>query len=423
MLLFSHMRQSQLFTKTQKNAPKDEVSLNAQLLIRAGFVDKLMAGVYTYLPLGWRVMEKIKDIIRKEINNIGGQEILMPSLQPRDLWKETDMLPEDKEGWGRMREVMYQLKDKSGRDIGFGCTHEEVATDIGRKFITSYKDLPVAFYQFQNKFRQELRAKSGVIRGREFLMKDLYSFHRNEEDADKYYFQVAESYKKIFELVGLKAMMVEASGGSFTKNYSHEFQVVSEAGEDRIVYCEKCDFAQSAEIFNVEITKKCPKCANDIKINKSIEVGNIFRFYDKYAKEMKMQYTDEKGDRQSVYLCSYGIGIGRLMGTIVEVFHDEKGIIWPESVAPFAVHLINLGQKEEAEKIYQELSDKNIEVLFDDREVSAGEKFADADLIGIPLRVVVSQKSLEKGGVEVKERKEEKAEIFKIKELLKKLEK
>jgi len=415
MLLFPYMRQSQLFVKTQKNAPKDEVSLNAQLLIRAGFVDKLMAGVYTFLPLGLRVIKKIENIIREEMNAIGGQEILMPTLQPKENWQKTGR-------WDAMDDL-YKVKDSSGREMALGPTHEEVVVPLMEKFLNSYKDLPFAVYQFQNKFRMELRAKSGILRGREFLMKDLYSFHLDEKDLDEYYEKARQAYFKIFERAGIreKTFYTLASGGSFSK-YSHEFQTVAPAGEDTIYVCQKCQLAINKELKSE--MDKCPECGgSDFKEEKSIEVGNIFKLKNKYMAPFDLRVTDEKGEKKEIIMGSYGIGLGRLMGTIVEVFHDEKGIIWPESVAPFAVHLINLGQKEEAEKIYQELSDKNIEVLFDDREVSAGEKFADADLIGIPFRVVVSKKSLEKGGVEVKERKEEKIEIMEIKEFLKKLEK
>lgn len=404
------MLQSELFTKILREAPKDEVSVNAKLLIRAGFIHKEMAGVYSYLPLGWRVMKKIENIIREEINNIGGKELLMPSLQPKEIYSQTDIGPEDKEGWGRMREVMYQVKDKTGRDIGFGSTHEEIAVDIAKKFINSYKDLPIYIYQFQNKFRQEKRAKSGIIRTREFIMKDLYSFHKTSEDLDKYYFgQATKAYKKIFSRTGCDSLMVEASGGSFTKHFSHEFQAVCDAGEDRIAHCAKCDFAQNIEIYEEKGAKKCPKCGGEIIISKSVETGNFFRFYDNYAKSMGMYYQDEKGNKQPVHLGSYGIGLGRLMGTIVEIFHDEKGIIWPKEIAPFSIHLIpienNSKVKKAAEKLYQDLQKQGSEVLYDDRDdKSPGEKFAEADLIGIPTRLVVSEKTLKDNCVEIKKR-------------------
>jgi prolyl-tRNA synthetase len=409
------MRQSQLFTKTQKEAPKDEVSMNAKLLIRAGFIDKLMAGVYTILPLGLLVMKKIENIIREEMNAIQGQEIFMPTLQPKENWETTGR-------WSTMDDL-YKVKDSTGKEMALGPTHEEVVVPLMEKYLNSYRDLPFYVYQFQNKFRMELRAKSGILRGREFIMKDLYSFHLDEKDLDDYYEKAKTAYFKIFQRVGLgeQTYLTFSSVGSFSK-YSHEFQTVTPAGEDVIYVCHKCKLAINKEIKNE--TEKCPDCGSgDFKEEKAIEVGNIFKLKNKYSAPFGLKITNEKGEKKEVTMGCYGIGLGRLMGTIVEIYHDEKGIIWPEVVAPFRVHLLNLGQKEEAEKIYQELTDKKIEVLYDDREASAGEKFADADLVGIPWRVVVSQKSLEKGGLEIKERKEEKTEILKIGELLKRLEK
>ncbi len=407
------MKQSKLFTKTQKDAPKDEVSLNAQLLIRAGFVDKLMAGVYTMLPLGLRVMKKIENIIREEMNGIGGQEILMPSLHPKENWTITGR-------WDTMDDL-YKVKDSSDREMALGPTHEEIVVPLAHKFINSYKDLPFAVYQFQNKFRMELRSKSGVLRGREFIMKDLYSFHISEEDLNKYYESAKQAYFRIFEKAGLKdkTHLTFASGGSFSK-YSHEFQTVTSAGEDIIYVCQKCNIAVNKEI--IDETNKCPECdSSDFQEEKAIEVGNIFKLNTKFSVPFDLSVMDEKGEKKTVIMGCYGIGLGRLMGTVVEVHHDAKGMIWPEAVAPFKVHLISLGKNEEAEKIYAELQKNNIEVLFDDRDESAGKKFADADLIGIPYRVVVSGKSMQAGGVEVKKRNEEKSEIIEMTYLLQKL--
>jgi prolyl-tRNA synthetase len=404
------MRQSQLFTKTQKNPPKDEMSLNAQLLVRSGFVDKLMAGVYTMLPLGLRVIKKIEEIIREEINAIGGQELSMPALHPKEIWEKT----------GRWKTVddLYKLKDASDREFALGATHEEVIVPIAKKFIQSYKDIPFAAYQFQNKFRMELRAKSGLLRGREFLMKDLYSFHTDEKDLDDYYERAKGAYFKIFERVGLKSKtyFTFASGGSFSK-YSHEFQTLSSAGEDIIYICEKCKNAINREIKDEN--KKCPVCGgNKFKKEKSIEVGNIFKLKDKFTKPFNFSVRDDKGSQKMVIMGCYGIGLGRLMGTIVEVHNDKQGIIWPESVAPFQVHLISLNKNKEAQKIYDNLQKKNIEVLYDDREdARAGEKFSDADLIGIPWRVVVSEKSLASGGAELKKRDQQKSKIVKADKL------
>lgn len=411
------MKQSKLFTKTRKEAPKDEVSVNAQLLIRAGFVDKLMAGVYTFLPLGLRVINKIENIIREEMNAIGGREVLMPTLHPKENWEKTGR-------WSSMDDL-YKLKDSSEREFALGGTHEEVIVPLAKKFVDSYKEFPFYIYQFQNKFRMELRAKSGILRGREFLMKDLYSFHLSEGDLSEYYEKVKEAYFKIFERLGLKekTFLTFASGGSFSK-YSHEFQTVTPAGEDVIYVCKKCKLAVNKEIKGE--VEKCPECgSSEFFEEKAIEVGNIFKLMNKYSKPFDFLIKNEKGENVEVLMGCYGIGLGRALGTVVEAFHDDKGIIWPESVAPFKVHLILVkGQKsesqkvgDEAEKIYKELSDKNIEVLFDDREVSAGEKFADADLIGIPYRIVVSEKSLKAGGVEVKKRSEEKSEIIEVEKL------
>jgi prolyl-tRNA synthetase len=409
------LKQSQLFTKTQKNAPKDEVSLNAQLLIRGGFADKLMSGVYSILPLGQRVMKNIENIIREEMNAIGGQELRMPTLQPKENWEKTGR-------WSAMDDL-YKVKDSSDREFALGSTHEEIISPLVKKFINSYKDLPFAAYQIQNKFRMELRAKSGLLRGREFIMKDLYSFHLSQKDLDEYYEKAKAAYKNIFNRSGLgeKTFVTFASGGSFSK-YSHEFQTLTEAGEDIIYICGKCNLAINKEIRHE--TPKCPDCqGSDFREAKAVEVGNIFKLGTKYSGPFDLKVRDEKGEMKPVIMGCYGIGLQRLMGTIVEVHHDDKGIIWPETVAPFKVHLISLGKNEEAEKIYNKLLENNIEVLFDDRDVSAGEKFADADLIGIPYRVVVSQKSLESGGVELKRRSEPKSEVISADEIVSKISK
>lgn len=411
MLISNGVRQSQLFTKTQKNPPKDETSINARFLIRAGFVDKLMAGVYTLLPLGFRVMKKIEQIIREEMNAIGGQEFFMPTLHPKENWEKTGR-------WSAMDDL-YKLKDASGREFALGSTHEEIISPLMKKFAGSYKDLPFAAYQFQTKFRMELRAKSGILRGREFQMKDLYSFHLTDEDLDSYYEKAKGAYKNIFARCGIgkETYFTFASGGTFSK-YSHEFQTLSEAGEDTIYICEKCKNAVNKEIKGE--TPACPVCkGKKFKEKKAIEVGNIFKLMEKFTKPFNLKVMDVDGKEKMLVMGCYGIGLSRLMGTIVEVCHDEKGMIWPETVAPFRVHLISLGKDEEAEKIYNDLRKNDIEVLYDDREsVSAGEKFADADLIGVPYRVVASTKSLEKGGLEIKKRNAKTAEIVKIKELL-----
>lgn len=394
------MKQSQLFSKTLREAPKDEVAVNAILLERAGFIHKVMAGVYEYLPLGLRVLDKVNDILREEMNAAGGQELFMSALQPRDLWEKTDR-------WKELKDVMYQFEDASGKDLGLAITHEEPIADAARRFISSYRDLPSYVYQIQLKFRNEPRVKSGLLRSREFLMKDLYSFDRDDAGLARSYDKLKDAYISYFRRVGLDAKVVEASGGTFTKEFTHEFQVLAEAGEDEILYCASCDFAQNKEIATVKNRDKCLKCGGKISESKSIEVGHIYKLGTKYSKALGLLYTDEKGEKHPVVMGSYGIGPGRVMGAIVEVYHDDKGIIWPKSVSPFAVHLIEIGGKnrKEAERLYGELQKRGVMVLWDDREdKTPGEKFADADLIGIPFRLVISEKTMEKDAIEVKDR-------------------
>ncbi len=409
------MRQSKLLGKSIKQAPKDEVSVNSQLLIRAGFIDKLMAGVYSYLPLGLRTLNKIKNIVREEMNKIGGQEILMPALLPKEPWQKTGR-------WENPgKEVMFQFKSRGDKDFGLGWTHEEIVTPLVQKFVNSYKDLPVAVYQIQDKFRNEPRAKSGLLRGIEFSMKDLYSFHRDEEDMWKYYEASKQAYLNVFRRCGLDAKIVEASGGDFSK-YSHEFQVFTEYGEDTVRYCPKCDFAQNSEICELQIGDKCPKCGEPILEAKAIEVGNIFPLKTKYSTAFNFKYNDEKGKSQDVVMGCYGIGPSRVMGSVVEVHHDEAGMIWPEQIAPFRVHLLFLGKDDKilsaAEKLYAELCASGIEVLFDDREESAGIKLNGSDLLGIPFRLVVSEKTLAKNSVELKKRNESETSLIKIEKVI-----
>lgn len=417
------MRQSQFFCKTEKTIPKDEKSINSQLLIRAAFIYKEMAGVYTYLPLGLRVLRKIENIIREEMENIAGQEILMTVFQPQKLWDETGR-------WSKeIGEVMYKCKDDN-KEIGLGPTHEEMITDIVRHNIKSYEDLPLYLYQIQTKFRKEPRAKSGLLRGREFDMKDLYSFHATEEDFKKYYEIVKKTYLKIFKRCGLETIITEASGAGFTKDYTHEFQVLAGGGEDTIIFCPKGDFSQNKEIAKLKSGSPCPKCKAILKEGSSIEVGNIFPLGTKYSKAMNTSFIDRDGKRKFIIMGCYGIGPSRTMGAIVEVHHDEKGIIWPKEVAPFLCHLIpieNTGKvKKAAEKIHQDLEMEKFkelrsshELLYDDRNKSAGEKFADADLIGIPIRIVVSEKTLKNNCVEIKKRNEKRIRLIKIKSLVK----
>ncbi|MEA3450192.1 MAG: aminoacyl--tRNA ligase-related protein [Patescibacteria group bacterium] len=408
------MKQSKLFTKVIKEAPKDETSLNAQFLIRAGYIDKLMAGVYTLLPLGLMVYKKIEQIIRDEMNAVGGQEVYMPSLHPIDRWQATGRYDDI--------DVLFKFKSYYSKiDYVLGPTHEEVVVPLVQKFASSYKDLPVAVYHIQNKFRDEKRAKSGILRGREFMMKDLYSFHTTQKDLDKYYDKVMDSYVRIFERCGIGAdtYTTFASGGTFSK-YSHEFQTLTESGEDIIHTCDKCKIAVNKEVLT-DVKNACPKCGNkDLAEKKAVEVGNIFKLGTKYAKPFNLQFTNKDGKKEYVVMGCYGIGLQRLMGTIAEINNDEKGIIWPENIAPFKVHLLSLNQNKKSAKIYKNLIKAGIEVLYDDREASAGEKFVDSDLIGIPYRLLVSAKTLKENSVEIKKRDSDEVELIKLDEVVNK---
>lgn len=410
------MKQSQLFTKTKKEAPKDEVSVNAQLLIRAGFVHKEMAGVYTYLPLGLRVINKIANIVREEMNKTGGVELQSTALQKKEIWEKSGRWSDNVvDNW-------FKTKLKNGTELSLAFTHEEPMSNLMIGYISSHKDLPVYVYDIRTVFRNEARAKSGVMRGREFFWKALYSFSKDEQQHNQYYEKAKVAYKNVFDRVGLgdRTFMTFASGGSFSK-YSHEYQTISEAGEDIIYVDEEKKIAVNKEVFNDEVLKDLGLEKDKLVEKKAVEVGNIFSLGYRFSEPLNLKYKDENGEDKLVYMGSYGIGISRLMGTIAETFHDDKGMIWPDSVAPFAVHLISLNQNDEAEKIYKMLSDAGIEVLYDDREASAGEKFADSDLIGIPNRIVVSKKSLENGGVEFKRRDSQESEIIKIGDLVAKI--
>lgn len=402
------MKLSEIFTKTIHQAPKDEKSINARLLIRAGFIYKNSAGVYSFLPLGWRVIQKIIKIIRNEMLRIKAQEIFMPSLTQSKLWQRT----------GR-ENINIAFKILKSENI-LAWTHEEVLSEIVSKYITSYNDLDFAVYQIQTKFRNEPRSKSGLLRTREFIMKDLYSFHRSEENLFKYYETVKEAYLRIFKNCDLKPIFTLAGGGVFTLGNTHEFQVLSDVGEDTILVCSKCEYAENIEISKLKEGKKCQKCQGIIIKKNSIEVGNIFPLGDKYSRAFNLKFNDKDGIKKFVVMGSYGIGVGRLMGAVVETHNDQKGIIWPESIAPFKVHLISLDKLDkEGDKIYKILSDKKIEVLYDDfKNKSAGEKFIDADLIGCPIRLVISKKTLSKNKLEIKMRKENKTKLINIRSLI-----
>lgn len=398
------MRQSQLFTKTRKEAPKDEVAKNAQLLIRAGYIHKEMAGVYSYLPLGLRVLDKIKHIAREEMNAIGGQELIMTALQRKELWEKTKRWDDE------IVDVWFKSELKAGGEIGFGWSHEEPITEMMKSYVSSFRDLPIFVYQFQTKLRNELRAKSGIMRGREFVMKDMYSYCLDEDEHTRFYNQAIEAYKRVFERVGVgdDTFVTFAAGGAFTQ-FSHEFQTIVETGEDTIYINREKGIAINEEVLNDETLKDLNVERDELTEVKTAEVGNIFNFATQKTTELGLRYKNEKGEDIPVWLGSYGIGITRLMGVLVEKFSDDKGIVWPVSVAPFQVHLVQVGVdekvKKDADELYNALVEAGIEVLFDDRDLRAGEKFADSDLIGIPYRVVVSEKTLASGKYELVTRK------------------
>ena len=406
------MKQSHLFTKTRKEVPADEQSKNAELLIRGGFIHKEMAGVYSYLPLGVKVFKKIENIIRDEMNAIGGQEIVMTALQEKATWEPTNQWSDE------AVDVWFKTKLKNDTELGLGWSHEGPVTKIVRQFVNSYRDLPVAPYQFQTKFRNETLAKSGIMRCREFVMKDMYSFSKDQAEHDAFYEKATDAYKKIFKRVGIGHItyLTSASGGVFAK-FSHEFQTITGAGEDTIYIDESKGVAINKEVYNDEVIEGLGLDKNKLVEQRAVEVGNIFTLGTKYTKAHGLTYKTETGEEKEAIMGCYGIGPGRLMGTIVEVLSDDKGIIWPEEVAPFKVHLLLLGDKDnvtaEANALYESLVKNGIEVLFDDRtDISAGEKFADADLLGMPYRVVVSERSIKDGGIEVKKRTETKGQIM-----------
>jgi prolyl-tRNA synthetase len=398
------MRQSKLFTKTRKEAPKDEVSKNAQLLIRAGFIHKEMAGVYTMLPLGLKTLKKIEDIIRDEMNKVGGVEMNMTALQDPEIWKKTDRWDDD------LVDNWFKTKLKNDTELGLGFTHEEPLTNLMTDLISSYKNLPIYPYQFQTKFRNELRAKSGIMRGREFLMKDLYSFSCDETGHNEFYKKMKEAYKNIFDRIGIgeNTFITFASGGSFSK-YSHEFQTLSDVGEDIIYLDRGTGIAINKEVYTDEVITELGLEKDKLEEVKSIEAGNIFSLGTKFSEPLELYFDDEKGEKKPVIMGSYGIGIGRLMGIVAENLSDQLGLIWPESISPFSVHLVNVSSDNEeavkmADEVYEQLTQNGVEVLYDDRDKSPGEKLSDSDLIGISKRIVIGTKGITSGEFEVVDR-------------------
>src|SRR3989344_2573583 len=404
------MRQSKLFTRARREAPADEMARNAQLLIRAGYVHKEMAGVYSYLPLGLRVIEKIKAIVREEMDALGGQEIIMSTLQRKEVWEQTDRWSDEKV------DVWFKAKLAAGGEVGFGWSHEEPITDMMTQFISSYRDLPAYVYQFQTKLRNELRAKSGIMRGREFVMKDMYSYTLDEAAHKAFYDSAIAAYLRVFERTGVgdQTFLTFASGGAFTE-FSHEFQTLSDAGEDTVYFHREKKLAVNDEVLRDDVLAKLGMKRDELEEVKAVEVGNIFDFGGVKSQQLGLMYKNAAGESVPVHLGSYGIGITRLMGVIVETTADDKGLIWPAAVAPFFVHLVSLGKGSDeitktAEGVYAELVEVGVEVLYDDRDMSAGQKFAESDLIGIPSRIIVGKDAATTGTFEVVERASGKVE-------------
>jgi prolyl-tRNA synthetase len=399
-----NMRYSKLFGKTRRDAPSDIESVNGKLLYRAGFIDQVGAGIYTWLPLGLRVLGRIQAIVREEMDALGCQELLMPALHPKEYWEATGR-------WGSV-DVLFRTTSQTGKEYALGASHEEIVTPLARAFTRSYRDLPFAVYQIQTKFRDELRPKGGVLRGREFGMKDAYSFHANPESLAEFYSRMAAAYQRVYERCGVAAIRVRASGGFFTENISDEFHVETPSGEDKLLCCTGCRTGFNAEVAPAD--QRCPTCGQGLTATKGIEVGNTFDLGTKYSDACGLTFTDASGVQRPVIMGCYGLGTTRLVGAIVEASHDDRGIIWPVNVSPYAVHLVAIPGKSDtaseaafaaAEVAVQRLEAAGVAVLYDDRQdASAGEKFADADLIGIPHRAVVSERSLAAGGIELKAR-------------------
>ena len=411
------MRVSKMFTKTTKTAPADEVAKNAQLLIRAGFVYKEMAGVYAYLPLGLRVLENIKQIVREEMDSIDSNELIMTTLQRKEIWNQTTRWSDD------IVDVWFKTKLKDDTELGLGWSHEEPIVEMMKQYIQSYKDLPVSLYQFQTKLRNELRAKSGIMRGREFVMKDMYSFHATKEDLDAYYEKATEAYKRVYNRLGIgdDTYVTFASGGAFTK-FSHEFQTVCDAGEDVIYLHREKNIAINEEVLD-EAVAELGIAKSELEAVKTAETGNIFNFGTQKTDEMGLYYVGDDGKEHSLYIGSYGIGITRAMGVIAEKLSDDKGLIWPESIAPYKVYLVSIGEKgtAAADRFYEEMIAKGIEVLYDDRDERPGAKFADSELLGIPHRVTISDRLCETNQYEYTNRMDGQTTILTSEEVVAKL--
>ncbi len=411
-------KQSKLFSKTRKEISKEAKTASHRFLLKAGYINQLAAGIWSLLPLGFRVHKKIEQIIREEMEAVNGQEIFLPSLQPKALWQETGR-------WSTIDPPLFVLKDRHKKEYGLGSTHEEVITDLARNIISSYKQLPLSVFQIQNKFRNEVRSSGGLLRVREFVMKDLYSFHADQKDLDNYYQSVHQAYLNIFERCGLKAVSVEAESGSIGGSYCHEFMVVADSGEDKILFCPSCGFAANFEI--VKNKTACSKCHKKAEIKKTIEAGHIFKLGDNYSKKMRANYLNKDGKQKALVMGCYGIGLGRLMATIIEASHDQEGIIWPESVSPYAWHLLELSSekqvKNQVDTILEYCQKNSIDILYDDRDLSPGQKLKDADLIGIYGRVIVSPRTVKNHEVELKYRSEKTTQLLAVNKFLEQIKK
>ena len=408
------MKQSLLFVPTLKEAPKDAEVRSHKLMSRAGLVKQVAAGIYSYLPLGYRVIKKIEQIIREELDKIGSSELLMPALQPRDLWEESGR-------WADYGPELMRLKDRKDRDFCLGPTHEEIITQVVRDYLNSYKKLPLALYQIQTKFRDEMRPRFGLMRGREFIMKDAYSFHETEEQLNEWYKKFAQAYTEIFRRCGLETRIVSSDVGQIGGNEADEFMVMSEVGEDTITYCMSCSYAANQEHSGLEEGDPCPECGGTIKTAKGIEVGNIFKLGSKYSESMNAKVINKEGKQVAVVMGCYGIGISRTLMASVEQHSTDEGIVWPDEISPFKVHIIPINmkndeQRELAFKVYNDLVAQGVEVLIDDREERAGVKFKDADLIGLPIRIVVGKDAVD-GNVEFRDRKQGTKSVVKATEI------
>ncbi|MFH0918564.1 MAG: proline--tRNA ligase [Candidatus Omnitrophota bacterium] len=404
---------SKVFIPTLKETPKDAESLSHQLLLRAGFVRMLMAGAYTYLPMGLRVLEKIQGIVRQEMNACGASELLLPALQPLELWQRTGR---DKD----LGEVMFKFKDRRGRDLSLGPTHEEVITDLIKNNLSSYRQLPLVLYQIQTKFRDELRPRFGLIRCCEFIMKDAYSFDQDEAGLDKNYQLMYAAYKRIFSRCGLETLITEADSGVMGGKVSHEFMAPAPQGEDIVLRCPKCKLSRAFK----EEAGVCPECNVPLDKINTIEVGHIFKLGTKYSQAMQANFPDSLGQLKPLIMGCYGIGVSRLISAIIEQNNDSDGIIWPQEVAPFGIIVLPLDVTNQevmqaAKSLYQELKDNGLDVLLDDRDERAGVKFKDADLIGVPVSIIIGKKSIEEKKIELRLRKDKSTQFVPEGEVLK----